>query len=63
MESVKIKMDDMDDELVLRLDDDYKDDNVLYDVDLEDTMELSLDQIQDVWEKTVVVDRDDFYHG
>lgn len=63
METIKVKLDDIEDEIALKLDDDYKDDNVLYNINLEDTLELSLDQIQDAWENTMVIDGDDFYHG
>ena len=62
MKIEKVIIDGKEEEIVTEIDQDYMDDTVIFDDTLEDTLELSLDQIQDAWEKTIVIDGDRDYY-
>lgn len=45
-------------DIVTHLDNDYKDDTVIHDINLEDTIELSIDEIHNKLEDTMIINAD-----
>lgn len=55
MRMEKVFINGKEQDIVTHLDNDYKDDTVMHDINLEDTIELSIDEIHNKLEDTMII--------
>ena len=56
MKTEKIVVNGIPEDIVVELDDDYKDDTLINDVNFEDTLELFLSDIRNEMDETLIID-------
>lgn len=58
MKTEKIILDGAEEEIVIELDDEYKDDMIHYENETNNDLDLPFDAIQELWEDTMIIDVD-----